>query len=163
MSQENVEIVKQTFAAFGRRDLDAVAATMDPHVLVRTDPRWPEQHVYGREAWIAWAQGLLESGGLTSALRRSSTSGIEFSFAFAGSCGGSTAVSRESSAPRKSSPFASAAPSSSSTSLSTSRPSKRWRCGSSHVLAEPGPRALDLRGHGTRRLRQLGRVGGPRG
>ena len=36
---------------------------MDPHVLVRTDPRWLEQHVYGREAWIAWAQGLLESGG----------------------------------------------------------------------------------------------------
>ena len=63
VSQANVEIVKQTFAAFGRRDLDAVAATMDPHVLVRTDPRWLEQHVYGREAWIAWAQGLLESGG----------------------------------------------------------------------------------------------------
>ena len=63
MSRQNLEVQERFGHAFRRGDWDAIASTIDPHILVRTDPRWPEQHVYGREAWIAWAQGLLESGG----------------------------------------------------------------------------------------------------
>jgi ketosteroid isomerase-like protein len=44
-------------------DWDTVAAIMDPHIVVRTDPRWPEQVFYGREAVLAWYQGLSEAGG----------------------------------------------------------------------------------------------------
>ena len=40
-----------------------MAATMDPHVLVRADPRWPEQRFYGREAVIAFWRGVWESWG----------------------------------------------------------------------------------------------------
>jgi ketosteroid isomerase-like protein len=40
-----------------------MAAGMDPDVLIRTDPRWPEQRAFGREAAIAWTRGLWESWG----------------------------------------------------------------------------------------------------
>src|SRR6476620_6487927 len=50
MSQENVEIVRVLNDAFRRGEWDSVAAYLDPDVLVRADPRWPEQRVYGREA-----------------------------------------------------------------------------------------------------------------
>jgi ketosteroid isomerase-like protein len=63
MSQENVEIFRKGIDAFRRGDWDAVAADMDPHIVVRPDPRWPEQSVYGREAVTAFNQDLRESFG----------------------------------------------------------------------------------------------------
>jgi len=63
MSQKLVDIFRNEIDAFRRGDWDAVAATLDPHVLVRTDPRWPEQRFYGREAVVAFFRGLWESWG----------------------------------------------------------------------------------------------------
>ena len=63
MSQENVEILRENIKAFQRGDWDAVAADWDPHVLVRTDPSWPEQFIYGREALIDWQRSAWESLG----------------------------------------------------------------------------------------------------
>jgi hypothetical protein len=40
-----------------------VAANLDPDVLIRTDPRWPEQRIYGRDAAVAWYRDVWESGG----------------------------------------------------------------------------------------------------
>jgi ketosteroid isomerase-like protein len=53
MSQENVEIYRNAVEAGNRGDWDAWPAGMDPHILVRADPIWPEQRIYGREAVIA--------------------------------------------------------------------------------------------------------------
>jgi ketosteroid isomerase-like protein len=63
VSQENVELVREGNAAFRRGDWDNVAANLDPHILVRADPRWPEQRVYGREAALAFYRNLWESAG----------------------------------------------------------------------------------------------------
>ena len=63
MSRENVELVKRANAAFRRGDWEAVAELMDPDVLLRTDPRWPEQRIYGREAALAFYRGLIETLG----------------------------------------------------------------------------------------------------
>src|SRR5437764_14144593 len=63
MSQENVELARRGNDALRRGDWEALADTMDAHVLMRTDPRWPEQHVYGREAVIAFVRGTQESAG----------------------------------------------------------------------------------------------------
>jgi hypothetical protein len=58
-----VEALRRGNAAAREGDWDTVAANMDPHIVVRTDPRWPEQVFYGREAVLAWYQGLWEAGG----------------------------------------------------------------------------------------------------
>jgi ketosteroid isomerase-like protein len=63
VSQQNVEIARDCNAAFRRGDWKTLAAHMDPGVLIRTDPRWPEQYVFGLEAALAWWRGLRESGG----------------------------------------------------------------------------------------------------
>ena len=63
MSQENVEIARRCTLAFRDGDWETLAAHMDPHVLIRTDLRWPEQHISGLQAALAWWQGLQESGG----------------------------------------------------------------------------------------------------
>ncbi|HTQ67471.1 MAG TPA: nuclear transport factor 2 family protein [Solirubrobacteraceae bacterium] len=62
MSQENVDLVRRGNAAFRRQDWEAMAATFDPEILVRPDRRWPEQGIFGREAAVAFYQGLAESG-----------------------------------------------------------------------------------------------------
>jgi hypothetical protein len=62
MSQENIDVFEGN-DAFRRADWDAMAATMDAHILVRADPRWPEQRFYGREAVIAFWRGVWESWG----------------------------------------------------------------------------------------------------
>ena len=76
MSEASAEIIRRANDAFRRGDWDAVSASIDPHVRVRTDPTWPEQRIYGQEAWIAFLGGRGNRGDATSALRRSSISGI---------------------------------------------------------------------------------------
>ena len=63
MSQANLDAFEKGNDAFRRGDWDAMAATMDGHILVRADSRWPEQRFYGREAVIAFNRGLSESWG----------------------------------------------------------------------------------------------------
>jgi ketosteroid isomerase-like protein len=63
MSQENRDVFNKGMDAFGRGDWDTLAATLDPDILLRADPRWPEQRIYGREAVIAFWRGLRESWG----------------------------------------------------------------------------------------------------
>ena len=63
MSQANLDAFEKGNDAFRRGDWDAIAATIDTHILVRADPRWPEQRFYGREAVIAFWRGLWESWG----------------------------------------------------------------------------------------------------
>ena len=63
MSEENVRRAREANDAARRGDWEALAPNLDPHVLARTDPRWPEQHIYGREAVIAFWRGLSESVG----------------------------------------------------------------------------------------------------
>src|SRR6266576_921178 len=63
MSRANLDAFAKGNDAFRRGDWDAIAATIDTHILVRADPRWPEQRFYGREAVIAFWRGLWESWG----------------------------------------------------------------------------------------------------
>jgi len=63
MSQGHVEIVRNSNDAFRRGDWDVISATADRHILVRTDPNWPEQRIYGREPWIAFLRGARGSWG----------------------------------------------------------------------------------------------------
>ncbi len=63
MSRANLDAFEKGNDAFRRGDWDAIAATIDAHILVRADPRWPEQRFYGREAVIAFWRGLWESWG----------------------------------------------------------------------------------------------------
>jgi ketosteroid isomerase-like protein len=62
-SQQNIDSQRKFAEAFRRGDWDAVRANIDPDILVRTDPRWPEQRIYGRDAWIAFLRGAWESWG----------------------------------------------------------------------------------------------------
>src|SRR5436305_9449816 len=61
MSQEDVEVGRRGVEAANRGDWHPVAATMDQHVLLRLDPIWPEHHIYGRDAAIAFYEGLVEA------------------------------------------------------------------------------------------------------
>jgi ketosteroid isomerase-like protein len=63
MSQANVDRYRSQFDAITRRDWDALAGNLDPDILVRTDPGWPEQRIYGRQAVVAWMRGAVESVG----------------------------------------------------------------------------------------------------
>jgi ketosteroid isomerase-like protein len=63
MSRENVEAVRRFNDSFRRGDWDTMAATMDQHILIRTDARWPERYIYGREATMAWYRDVWESWG----------------------------------------------------------------------------------------------------
>jgi ketosteroid isomerase-like protein len=51
VSQENVEILKASIAAWNERDMDAFRELHDPHVVVRMVEGWPEPGPFmGREA-----------------------------------------------------------------------------------------------------------------
>jgi ketosteroid isomerase-like protein len=51
MSQENVEIVQSSGAAWNAGDMDAVRESLDPDVIWRAPEGWPEPGPYvGREA-----------------------------------------------------------------------------------------------------------------
>ena len=63
MSQENIEVYYKSQDAFRDADWDALAEILDPDVLIRTDPSWPEQRISGREAVIAFWRGVRESWG----------------------------------------------------------------------------------------------------
>lgn len=63
MSEANAAALEKFGDAFRRGDWDAVAKMIDPDIAVRTDPRWPEQRFYGREAWIAFLRGMWEAWG----------------------------------------------------------------------------------------------------
>ena len=63
MSQENVDLYRKRLEEIRRGDWQAVVATTDEHILVRTDRGWPEQRIYGRQAVMAWMRGAVESMG----------------------------------------------------------------------------------------------------
>jgi ketosteroid isomerase-like protein len=63
MSQENVEIVRLGIDAANRGDWDAVAASWDPHIVIRSDPSWPEWGCCGREAAVAFLKEAAEAWG----------------------------------------------------------------------------------------------------
>jgi ketosteroid isomerase-like protein len=63
MSQENVEVLWSLNDAYRRGDWAALGALLDADIFIRTDPRWPEQCIYGRDAALALYRGLWESGG----------------------------------------------------------------------------------------------------
>ena len=51
MSQENVEVVRASFAPWNTGDMDAYQDLYDPHAVLRTLEGWPEPGPYfGREA-----------------------------------------------------------------------------------------------------------------
>ena len=53
MSQENVEIVRRTFAAWNAGDMDAVRGNFDPGAIMRMTQDWPEPGPFvGRHAVI---------------------------------------------------------------------------------------------------------------
>ena len=64
ISEQNVEIVRRANDAFRRGDWDALAAMMDPDILIRTDPSWPEQRAYGLEAAVVLYRAIGESWGI---------------------------------------------------------------------------------------------------
>jgi ketosteroid isomerase-like protein len=63
VSQENVDVARRFTDAYNRGDWDTVGADFDQHIFIRPDPSWPERHIYGREAAIAWYRGIWESVG----------------------------------------------------------------------------------------------------
>ena len=42
MSEENVEVMRASVAAFNRGDLETGLKDFDPYVVIRFDPTWPE-------------------------------------------------------------------------------------------------------------------------
>jgi ketosteroid isomerase-like protein len=68
MSQENIDLARRNNAAFKRGDWEAVAASLDPHVLIRLDPRWPEQRIYGRAAVVEFFRSAIETLGPNSSI-----------------------------------------------------------------------------------------------
>jgi ketosteroid isomerase-like protein len=58
VSQENVDLLRRNNDAFRRSDWEAWSANFDPDILIRTDPEWPEQRIYGRDAVVDWARSV---------------------------------------------------------------------------------------------------------
>jgi hypothetical protein len=60
VSQENVEISRKGAEAFVCGYWTLYTASLDPHVVLRLDSRWPEQCIYGREAAVNFARSAWE-------------------------------------------------------------------------------------------------------
>jgi ketosteroid isomerase-like protein len=64
MSQENVEIVRASVAAYTRGDLDGVVKDFDPHVVIRPDARGPQTRpVLGGDAVRSFIGDLMATLG----------------------------------------------------------------------------------------------------
>ena len=62
MSQGNVEVVRRSFELWATGDLDAMADTFRPDLIVHPPSGWPEGGtVEGVEAWLRQAERLRES------------------------------------------------------------------------------------------------------
>jgi ketosteroid isomerase-like protein len=61
MSQENVESVRTATAAWNRGDLDAFLKDVEPNVVIRPDPSWPESRLrLGSDAARSFFEDLTE-------------------------------------------------------------------------------------------------------
>ena len=61
MSKENVEIVREAYAAWNAGDTDTMRELFDPDITWRPPAGWPEQGPFvGREAVVRWFEQLLE-------------------------------------------------------------------------------------------------------
>ena len=64
MSQENVEVIRQSVEAFNREGLPAMSEFWGPDIVWHTDPMVPEPGVYeGKEAVTAYLQGFIRAFG----------------------------------------------------------------------------------------------------
>jgi ketosteroid isomerase-like protein len=63
MSQENVEIVRQTLENWNRGDLDANLEYVDDDVVLRAAEGWPETAYHGKQGVRSFAEGLAETVG----------------------------------------------------------------------------------------------------
>jgi ketosteroid isomerase-like protein len=64
MSQENVEVIRQSVEAFNREGLPAMSEFWGPEIVWHTDPMVPEPGVYeGKEAVTAYLQGFIRAFG----------------------------------------------------------------------------------------------------
>jgi ketosteroid isomerase-like protein len=64
MSEENVEIVRASVAAYARDDLDGVLKDFDPYVVIRPDANWPQNRpVLGGDAVRSFIGDLMATLG----------------------------------------------------------------------------------------------------
>jgi ketosteroid isomerase-like protein len=68
VSQENIDLAHRNSEAFKRGDWESFAASLDPHVVVRPDPTWPEQSIYGRAAVVEFYKSASETFGPDSSI-----------------------------------------------------------------------------------------------
>jgi ketosteroid isomerase-like protein len=62
MSEENVEVVKRSIAAWNAGDMDAVREILDPDVILRPAKDWPEPGPFiGRDAVMGFYQRTREA------------------------------------------------------------------------------------------------------
>ena len=55
MTAPNLELTQRYYGAWNGRDTEAIRELMDPDVVARTAPGWPEPGpYYGREALLRW-------------------------------------------------------------------------------------------------------------
>jgi ketosteroid isomerase-like protein len=68
MSQENVEIVRASFAAWNAGDMDAVSELLHPDVIARMPEGWPEPGPFkGREAVMRQGERMRDAWDADSA------------------------------------------------------------------------------------------------
>jgi ketosteroid isomerase-like protein len=62
MSQDNVELVKASYAAWNAGDMDAIRAMLDPSIVLRAPEHWPEAGPFtGPDEVMAAFEGLRET------------------------------------------------------------------------------------------------------